>query len=117
MISARKSFRGSCMHFFCLMARNTIHVIFCHMHVTLTPHAIVFIAYPAAMACCTLVEGISAFLEDMTVDKTLLGKFWSADMTAAAVTGMAGKAMIFTGCIDLVPLVHVCPVFQDSYEG
>ena len=84
------------------------------MHIALAPHAIIFIAYPAAMTGGALVERIRMLLKNMAVDKPFFRKSWPADVTTAATAGMAGGTMIFPGCIYFRPFIHVGPGFKNS---
>ena len=115
MIPAGKSLGGRGMHLLSLMTRDTVHICLGGMNITLASGSVILKPYPAAVTRRTLVDRIGIFLEHMAIDKTLLGKFWSADMTTAA-TCMAAGAMVFPRLVNLVPLGHVRTAFQNGRE-
>jgi len=86
------------------------------MDIALAAGAIEFIAYPATVTGCTLVERICAFFEFVSVNKSFFGKFGTADV-ATATTCVASKTVTCAGLIDLVPFPHVGSAFQDCRKG
>ena len=110
MISPGNVRGGGGVHGGILMTGDTVHLQHRCVNIPLTPLPKKLIANATAMAGRALIDGIRTLLEQVTIEKSILGGFRPAHMTSPA-PGMAIGAMTLIPRVDLIPFTHIRPCF------